>query len=416
MSFTIGEVLGNMNLEMTDSEVKAEEKAREDKHRAKTVVVRPDTEFKLRAITTEEFEKKKYQKDPTDDLVELTYGLLPEVIASKVGDGNGYLVWCQNTMQLWYAHSELCLNQNFIYREDLNIFETGSVTEVQKAYTKFMDTVNPAIITKKRCYILDNPAAETYEVYYDAGYPSAKYGKATPNGMFIHKCDNRFHRDMRIMEFDKLYAESSKKRASEMIDAEMGADEAIIVSDGSWMKETCASAFYYLDNTSIVKLAYAALPTEPEQAVLIAEINGATHALRYCMMAGKKKITYYYDNTSIVNIFRNRKTEYIEEVKAYKSLVEKMDQEGYEITFVELHPKTGDDRATANAGLMFFHNYCDKECRELSDIFKKSYKAIASSGDGKNSGKSYKQVKSDFQKKGPKNNGKNGNNRYQKRI
>ena len=414
-ALSMKEALLGAGVELSPDEVKKEEQARDMKHRAKTEVRRPNEEFMLRAITVEDFERKKYQKDPTADLKEIHAQTNTDDIIAMVKDAGGYAVWCHDTLQLWYAPTKLCLDQNFIYRGDLQVFPIDKADDLIDTYNNFVAKVNPGIITKKRCYILDNPAAETYEVYYEAAYPSMKYGKATPNGMFIHKYDDRFHRDMRIMELDKLYADSSKKEAGEIIYQNMNKDEAIIVSDGSWMKETCASAFYYIDNTCITKQSHAALPSEPEQAVLIAEINGAAAALRYCQMRGKKKIKYYYDNTSIINIFRNKKTEYIEEVKEYKQLVEKMDSEGFDITFIELHPKTGEDRNAANAGLMFFHNYCDKECRELSDIFKKDYKHIAAAGD--TAGKSFKQVKSDFKKKtGPANNSKNGNNRYQKRF
>ena len=425
MSTAMRDALKNAGIELTAEDEKKEEQVRENKHRAKTEVHRPDQEYKLRAITEEEFERKKYQKDPTDDLIEIKVGAEIGQIQDMVKDAGGYAVWCADTLQLWYAPTQLCLDQNFIYRSDLQIFNVDTSADLWKAYEDFLSRVNPGIITKKRCYILDNPAAETYEVYYDADYPSVKYGKATPNGMFIHKSDNRFHRDMKIIELDKLYADSSRKEAGELIYKNMPADEAIVISDGSWMKETCASAMYYLDNTCLIKLAYATLPTEADQAVLIAEINGAIQALSMCRIKGKKKIKYYYDNTSIINIFRNRKMEYVEEIKAYKQLVEEMDAEGYDVEFIELHPKTGEERDKANAGLMFFHNYCDKECRELSDIFNKDYKQIAAAGG--QTGKSYKQVKSDFKPKGrpgqgsgrqggPANNSKNGNNRYGKRM
>lgn len=425
MSTAMRDALKNAGIELSTEEQAKENQTREEKRRAKTEVQRPEQEYKLRAITEEEFERKKYQKDPTADLVEVTLGMEIGQIRDLVKNENGYAVWCADTLQLWYAPTQLCLDQNFIYRSDLQIFTVDSADDLEKVYENFLSHQNPGIITKKRCYILDNPAAETYEVYYEAAYPSMKYGKATPNGMFIHKYDNRFHRDMRIMELDKLYADSSKKEAGELIYENMPADEAIVISDGSWMKETCASAMYYLDNTCLIKLAYATLPTEAEQAVLIAEINGAIQALSMCRARGKKKIKYYYDNTSIINIFRNRKMEYVQEIKDYKTLVEEMDAEGYEVEFIELHPKTGEERDKANAGLMFFHNYCDKECRELSDIFKKDYKHIAAAGG--QTGKSYKQVKSDFKPKGrpgqgsgrqggPQNNSKNGNNRYNKRF
>lgn len=425
MATSLKEALANAGVELSAEEKQAVKDEREKKHRAKTVVERPNQEFKLATITVEDFERKKYQKDPTDDIVEIKRRGLDyeDFVAEKFAEA-GYAVWCKDTLQLWIAPTELSLNQNFIYRGDLEIYKYESVDDLWSVYNKTVRGVNPGVITRKKCYILDNPAGETYEVYYESSYPSLKYGKATPNGMFIHSYDNRFHRDMAIMELENTYSEASKKMASNMIAQEMGALDAIIVSDGGWMKDTCSSAFYYIDAAGIAKMSKANLPSEPEQAVLIAEINGAHAALSFCMAQGKKNIKYYYDNTSIINVFRNRKTEYIQEIKSYKELLEKMDKEGFNVQFIELHPKTGDNRDMNNAALMFFHNYCDKECRELADIFKKNYRFIANDGD--ESGTSYKQVKEQFKKKGtpgkpsgnkgPKNNQHNGNNKYGKRM
>lgn len=397
---------------LTPEEELQEQEEREEKARIKKQLDRPKEEFVLKSITTEEFERKKYQKDPTDDLVPIF-----TIDSEWKYSFPMYYVWCEGTLQAWGCPSKLCLDANFIYRDDLVIYECMSQEEYEKAWASTIKDVNVGIITRKTCYLLDNPAAETYEVYSDSAFPSLKYGKATPNGMFVHKYDNRFHRDMAIMELDNLYSQSPRKTASSMTKKEMPANAAIIVSDGCWMKNSCSSSYYYMDATCLIKMTQGFLPTEGEQAVLISEIVAATNALMMCYMKKKKNITYYYDNTSILNVLRNRKTEYIQEIVEYKELLTKMDQEGYNVTFSELHPKTGEDNANQNAALMFFHNYCDKECREMSDIFKKDYKDIAKTADS-SGGKSYKQAKQEFskQRKGPVNNQKNGNNKYQRRF
>lgn len=425
-------LLANAGFSLTPEEELAEKEEREKKSRLRERLDRPTEEFKLKAITLEEFERKKYQKDPTDTLVLITPGLTEQQFMNCPAYGTsedgvsyeGYLIWCPNTLETWHARTKLILDQNFIYREDLEIVQPPTAVHAAAWYAEHGGNVNPGITTKKVCYILDNPAAESYEVYFDSAYPSLKYGKATPNGMFVHKYDNRFHRDMAIMELDTLYSESSRRKASEMTKEPLKANEAIVVSDGCWMKESCSSAFYYIDNTCLIKMVQGFLPTEGEQAVLISEIVGATNALSMCRVRGKKRITYYYDNTSILNVLRNRKTEYIEEVVAYKKLLEELDNEGYTVTFIELHPKSGENNQDANPALMFFHNYCDKECREMSDIFKKDYKDITAVTD--KSGKTYKDAKKEFApkgrpgqgngNKGPTNNQRNGNNKYGKRF
>lgn len=412
------DALLNAGVDLTPVEEKSEQSEREMKHRSKTVLERPKDEVKLNRVSAADFEPKKYQNDPTDELIEVTAGTTLSEF-NKMIEGKFYaLVWCSDTMQTWIAPTKLCMDQNFIYREDLTI--VGSRQEASWFYEENGLKVSSGIITRKTCYILDSPADERYEVYYNSNYPTVKYGKATPNGMFIIKCKDRFHRDMKIMELDKLYDEASRSRASDMSKEPMGTNEAIIISDGCFMRNVCTSAYYYLDNVSMMKVSQGIIPSEPEQAVLIAEISGAVAALQMCRLKGKKKITYYYDNTSILNVLRNRKTEYIREIVEYKKLLEELDGDGYDVKFVELHPKTGEDRASTNKALMFFHNYCDAECQSMARVFSKDYRSIAQSNSA--DGKTYKQTKKEFKPKGKPgqsngsrgvvNNSKTGNNRY----
>lgn len=406
---TMKEALAKANIPMTPEEEQKERESRKTKHRGHTVLERPKEEVKLHKLSEEQFERKKYQSDPTPDLIEIPAALdkrqLFDLIESCSEDS--YIIWCNNTMQTWLAHTQLCLDQNFIYRHDLDIIKYSDPDSVWGFYESRGYVVNPGMCSCKVCYILDSPAEEHYEVYYNSNYPLLKYGKTTPDGMFIHKCRDRFYRDMKIMELDRLYDESSATRAAEMTKKELTAKEAIVISDGCFMRNVCTSAYYYLDNVSLIKMTQGIIPTEPDQAVLISEIAGATSALQMCRIKGKKKITYYYDNTSIMNVFRNRKMEYVQEIVEYRQLVEEMTQEGYDIKFVELHPKTGEDREDTNKALMYFHNYCDKECQDMARIFSKDYRSIAISDDSE--GKTFKQVKKEFAPKGKPKNGGNGN-------
>jgi hypothetical protein len=429
MATSLKDALAQAGVELTPEEELQAEEELQVKHRAKSVLERPKEEVKLGSISLEGFEPKKTQKDPTEDLVFLPRTCKDSIedveeYQKAMGESKGYLVWCANTEELWIAPTKLCLDANFIYREDLEITElTGDVTKDFKVVENYITGLRPGISPRKYCYILDIPGNESYEVYYDSAYPSLKYGQATPTGSFIHKYINRFHRDMAILELDKLYSESSAKKASKQIEKQLKPHEAVIISDGAWLKNTCTSAFWFIDATSAIKFTEGVLPSEPDQAVLIAEIRGATNALQLCYAKGKKKIRYYYDNTSILNVFRNRKTEYIAEVKEYKELLEKLNNEGYQVTFIELHPKTGEDRIDDNKALLFFHNSCDAECRTMADIFKKDYKSFASVDDKQ--GKTYSAVKEEFKPKGKpgqssgkgyQNNSRNGNNKFGKRI
>ena len=422
MGFALKDLIAGASNDLLPSDEEVE-KEREVKHRSKTVLERPKEEYCLKAIYEEDFVPKKKQTDPTPDLVFVNWEAGNSDWESSIGNG-GYVVWCADTNQVWYAPTKDCLDANFIYRTDLEILEFVGADKAIEKIKSYVSGLRPGITTKKVCYILDMPGMESYEVYYKSNYPSLKYGKATPNGSFIHAYANRFERDMAIMELDKLYSDTSKEGARKMTKAELKPHEAIIISDGAWIKEQCSSSVWYFDNVSSINLTEGIIPSDAEQAVLIAELRGAINALQLCYIKKKKKITYYYDNTSILNIFKNRKTEYIAEVVEYKELLEKMDSESYAVKFVELHPKTGEDRDEDNHALMFFHNDCDGMCRKMADIFKKDYKSFAAS-DNKD-GKTYQQVKEEFKPKGkpgqgngykkPGTNNSNGNNRYGKRY
>ena len=325
-------------------------------------------------------------------------------------------MYCEWTRQLWYCKSRENLNMNFIYRDDITITEIRNFEDIWDYYQEKAQYINPGIRATEGCYILDNPANESYEVYHESRMPLVKYGKSTPNGMFIHKYPNRFHRDMAILELDDLYSNQSSKKAGKLISKPYGENDAIIVSDGAWMKDSCSSSYIYLDKAIMLRQSVGHLPTEIDQAVLISEIVAATEALKCCVAHSKKNIKYYYDNTSILNVFRNRKTEYIMEIKEYKDLLESMYNDGYKVEFIELHPKTGENRDKDNKALMFFHNLCDHDCRDMADIFTKDYKSFAT--DKSCDGKHYSDVKKEMnaKKNNFKANTRGGNNKYGRRF
>ena len=390
MGFTLGDVLKNVNLN-------EEELAPDNPHRTETRVKRPDSLYELKAIWRDTPEMKKTEADPTPDLVTVPAGSTNLPDASHVG----YLIFDKSTFVTYYAPTDICLNKNFIYRDDLDILELSSVTdeEVTNWMAERTAQVNPGVNPRYTCYILDNPANESYEVYYETNYPARVYGQSTPTGCFVHKYKNRFHRDMAIMELDELYSSTSKKGATKFVKREYKQNECVIISDGAWMRDVCSSAIVYIDCESLITMTEGKLPSEADQAVLISELRAATNALQLAKAKGKKIITYYYDNTSILNCFRNRKTEYIEEVKAYKDLLEELDKLGYQVTFREVHPKSGEDRSDDNQAILFFHNRCDAECRTMSEMFRRDYASYAAAGNNSDS-KTFKQVKEEFKPKG----------------
>lgn len=385
MGTTLKDALRKAKVPMTQEEMDRDKEQLINKHRSKNVIQRPNKKVELHSVLPYDFEPVKEQRDPTDDLV-----ILPRIVDERSKElfsipceEQTYLVWCGWSEDLWWAPTLKCLNQNFVYRDDLDIYE---VKGTEEAYTKARDvtsSLRPGVIPTKSCYILDDPANETYEVYSDPTFSKVKYGKTTPDGMLVHKYKNRFHRDLAILELDHLYSEQSSRHAGKLVVRGYADDEAIVISDGCWLKNSCAMSFVYLDNGNVVQFTRGFTPSDQEQGVLIAEIVGAREAIQYAASQGKKRITYYYDNVSILNVFRNKSTEYLREVTEYKQMLEELNSQDVEVLFVDIHPKTDNNRQDENRALMLFHNMCDSNCRRMSDLYKKDYRAIASNG-GKN--------------------------------
>ena len=344
---------------------------------ASVTVERPSTQYTLEAILRDGFTVEHSTCDPTPDLITLQKG--PDI---KVPDNatSGYLVWCKDTEETWFAPTEQCLNQNFIYRDDLEIFAIPDWDSAQEWAYERNKNLMPGLITRKTCYILDNPSIEKYEVYYDPSYPSQQYGKCSPQGTTVRQYKDRFQRDMAIMELDMKYSKQSRKSAKAMISGEMGPDQAIIISDGAYIHGNSSCSYFYMDSQGIIKNSECVLPSVKEHGVIIAEINGARRALSLCMGRHKTDITYYYDNTAVVSLLTSKRMDAVSEVKSYKKLLEKMNSLGYKVNFVEIHPKRGETRDEENKALMFFHNACDAECRYISNLFVRDYKGYASTG------------------------------------
>lgn len=411
-------VLGNVKKDETNDTVKNK------------TTERPNEEYVLQAVISAESKKRPVQNYPTIDVIEFPPVMQSEELDAYIKENgiepSGFVVWCSYTQQLWYVPTRLCLDQNFIYRDDLEITEISSLEELAELYESTAAVVDLSIITKKCCYILDCPADESYEVYADPSYPIDKYGKATPNGMFVMKYSNRFKRDTAILKLDKKYADKSIKDAKELAVSILSENEAIVISDGSAIKDICTCAHYYIDRDSLIKMSQGFVASNGEMANLVSEIKGVTNALKMCYMNGKKVVRYYYDNVAIVNVFSSRRTEGLKEVAEYKELLNKMYEDGFEVTFIEIHPKTGSDRIDDNKAILFFHNYCDVECRDIANLYTRNYRKFAAA-DNK-SGKKYDEVKGARKPKytpkaygsghssRPRNNSYNGNNRYGRKV
>lgn len=346
----------------------------------KNSMSRPDTEVELNNIIEHCKSVERLTKDPTEDLVKLPYGLCKnyEEILNSAKLGSGYIVFDKDTNETWYAHDITCLNKNFIYREDLIIKEVYFAEDARRVWHEFNDSIDYSRVKSVVKYILEDPAAEVYEVYSDSSYVVHKYGKPVPVGLNVHKCANRFYRDMMILALDEYYSKSSKKQARELANKSLGDNEAIVVSDGAWLNNIAANSYYYLDDSTTIHFSEGTLPSDVKQGVVLAEVKGAYNALSLCYARCKMDIKYYYDNPNILNVLKSNKFKYIKEVQEYKRLLHNMHADGYSIEFIELHPKTGAERSNLNKALMYFHNSCDSSCEAIADICKRDYKKVAS--------------------------------------
>ncbi len=395
MSVTVGELINQKQVD--DNFVQPTQAI---KRRA---VQRPENEVHLKSLLEDKMERVESQQGPTKELIWLprcaTQEEVEYIIHNAAIDFNHvvYYVYAINTEESWVCPTKRCLDQNFIYRNDLIVKECKSLSVLCSTYLSCTRSLKPNVVTRKKCYILDNPANETYEVYYDTDYVVKNYGKSTPRGMYIHAYADRFLRDMAILQLDNTYTNSSVKKAGELIARNYAPDEAIIISDGAFIREAVTCTYIYLDDKSVIRMSEGTVATNEKLGVTIAELSGAYNALMMCKQRSKKRITYYYDNVAIVDVFRRKRLDDVTEVKRYKELCEELYNAGCTINFVEIHPKTGENRDVDNRALIYFHNSCDSACTEIADVFKKDYKTIATSG--RTNGRTYSHVRNNVNQK-----------------
>ena len=347
---------------------------------------RPSEVLDLKSIRSEFIEISKQDYNATPELIEVNISCSDPVQKTETqvyGDGS-FLIQDINTKQVWIAPNELVLNNNFIYREDIDIFKISNEDEFRKTLQVMLEAHPFGVKPSRVCYILDNPVLECITPYYNSASVLQMYGVSTPRGCFIHKYPNRFIRDMAILKMNKKYTTASK-RDLKLLSKDLKPNQAIIVSDGAFLKNISANSMFYIDDKSIISMQEATIPSIPEQSVLISEIKGAINALSMCVAKNKRDIIYYYDNTSIVNCFNNKKLEYIDEVKDFKELIRALASSNCNVYFKEVHPKNiqddeeNDDELLAERkGIKYFHNLCDDRCTEAAQIFNRGYKELIS--------------------------------------
>lgn len=340
----------------------------------------------LNALLVEDTELEKKIVCPTPDLIALKKGVDLVLPKTEVG---GYYIWCEDTKEMWYAPNRNVLDMNFIYREDLVIHVVDDIKAAEDWVTATLCDLAPGEVTRKACYILDMPSIEKYEVFYDPSYPARKYGTCSPRGTCVTKCANRFERDAAIVQLDKKYTEASAAATRTFVNKGLSANQAIVVSDGALIKGNVASSIVYIDKDKIIRQSISGIPSDENQGVIIAEVSGAHEALSMCYRRQKRDITYYYDNTAIVNILSNNRYGDIPEIRRYRKLCADMNENGYRVNFVEIHPKRG-EHTDDNKALLYLHNMCDADCSMLAELFHRDYPSHAATG--RKDGKSYKQI------------------------
>lgn len=268
---------------------------------------KPEELIELQAVYEECEAYQKTEKDKTDDLIELETGLdldsLRDIIGYKDDENcDWYLVFDTNTKYSYLAKDLVCLNKNFVYRGDVELITCKSISEVVERYMETSGIYTLGCMPRFGCYILDSPSIEKYEVYYDSNYPKMQYGLATPKGCAIHKYKDRFHRDMAILELDILYSQASKIRAREFTKMELKPNEAIIVSDGAYLKNACLCAIFYIAADQIMKLSVGFLASDETQSSK--ELSCILSNINYRVNTKKDIAGYYiYSDTETYSEF-----------------------------------------------------------------------------------------------------------------
>ena len=147
MGVSLKEVLQGIGLETTDEiEAATGEKHVSSDNRIKAVS-RPTTEVVLGSLAIENVEYARQSKDPTPELVFLPKGVGKDGKVFLPYMPSGYMVFCKDTEETWYAPTLECLNANFIYREDLHIEEIRSVEHAEDLWSEFNKDLLPGFIT-----------------------------------------------------------------------------------------------------------------------------------------------------------------------------------------------------------------------------------------------------------------------------
>lgn len=348
-----------------------------DARRFENITVEKPTEVvQLLAVHEDEAEVEKCAlEDKTDDLVALPYGKTKdylEVLDSMTGPG--FIIYDIYSKETWYAPDIICLNKNFVFREDVRIVQVKDKQDALDTWLTFNKSISPSRLYSRFKYILDDPAAGTYWPFSSSDYVPKHYGKPILQGTVIHKCKNRFQRDSLILMLERKYTSESEKDVRELGKTELSDDEAIIVSDGSSRESTVSYCYYYMDNKSILRQSGCCTLTEDAKCTSsVAEIIGGLNAIKQCVAQGKHVIKYYFDNSVIINVFKSRKLDGVPEVKEYKEYLTKLNDEGYEILFCDLHPKTDKQKYKLNRALTYLHNSCDSECVVMAKMHYRNY-------------------------------------------
>ena len=348
-----------------------------DARRLENITIeKPTKAVQLLAAHEDEAEVKKYVlDDKTDDLVTLPYGKTKDCfeVLNKV-IGPGFIVYDIYSKETWYAPDIICLNKNFVFREDVRIVQVENKQEAVDTWLTFNEDIAPSRLYSRFKYILDDPTAGIYWPFSSPDYVPKHYGKPILQGTVIHKCKNRFQRDSLILMLEQKYTSESEKDVREIGKTELSDDEAIIVSDGSSKESTVSYCYYYMDNKSILRQSgCCTLANDVKCTSSVAEIIGALNAIKQCVAQGKHIIKYYFDNSVIINVFKSHKLDNIAEIREYKDYLNQLNAVGYEILFCDLHPKTDKQKYKLNKALTYIHNSCDSECIAIAKMHYRNY-------------------------------------------
>lgn len=337
----------------------------------KTLNNTPTAPIELKALNSSTSSNQAAEHTVAEDLFEIPVGCTVESVTEMVQSLTelpAYFIWWPDTLQMWCAPTEECLNKSFIYREDLEIAIVEDVELLAEYYSDRAAKLTAGKVLSHRCFILNYPALEKYEVYYAANYPMVRYGKVTPDGTTVMAFKDRFERDATILELEAEY-ENSRSDIKSVLRKQIAFDEALAVVDGSIVNNMAAAAIAYMDFYGMQRQSRVFSYKGEVAKSIDAELEAALMALRLCGATKKNNVTIYSDNSSVSSLINKGGRIDSRVAPKVTALLNRMRADGAQVRCLGIHTKNKNVVGVEDKALKYLHNMCDRECTQMMELY-----------------------------------------------